>query len=123
MYAITFGISASIVHHSDLDVHLHLGKYVSILSEIRKPLFSLQYQQFLLRFEHSLLYQIRTDSDFLQQNKNNTAKKDVQYALIFFLVLSYLKISARFKVRVLLFPAAEICMLRKGFNLRVRMIC
>ena len=47
----------------------------------------------------------------------------VQHASILFFVLSYFKISACFKFTVLLFSAAEICMLKKDFNLRVRMIC
>ena len=41
----------------------------------------------------------------------------VQHASIFFLVLGYLNISARFKFREQLFPAAEICILKKGLRM------
>ena len=50
----------------------------------------------------------------------------VQHASIFFLVLGYHNISARFKFRAQLSPAAEICILKKGLTMcerRVKMIC
>ena len=74
MCAINLHIFVSFVHDAELDVHLHLGKYFSILSLIPKPLFFLQFRHVVLHFKDSLSNQIQTDLNFLQQNKNNTAK-------------------------------------------------